>query len=537
MSSGARNRVRARPPRGNPDGLRRLTEQSDIEAYLEDAAHYPGGYSSELCLPENEAQVAVLLREGRAVLAVGAQSSLTGGATPRGDTVVSTERMASILEWKDEAVVVEPGLLLAGLEEELGSRGLYYPPAPTFDGASIGGMVSTNAAGAATFKYGTTRAWVNALSVVLANGEVLDLRRGEVLAAEDGRFEIESIDGRATTLRAPSYVMPEVPKCSAGYYSRPGMDLVDLFVGSEGTLGIISSVELGLVPRRPGHFAGLVGLASEQEAVALVAGLRELSLETWRLGVEDGVDVAAVEYLDGRCLELLREQRSDRRAGVEIPRDAAVAILFQAETRADMTTAEAHEQLAAMDDPGGGGRVLALCRFLRDHGVFESTIPALPGEASRRDALFALREAVPAVVNERVGRASREVDPSISKSASDVIVPFERFGESLRRYREILEGQGLDHAIWGHISDGNVHTNVIARSGEEVLKANQAQLEIGRVAIELGGCPMSEHGVGRNPVKKALLEELYGQAGLAEMREIKKALDPRGLLSRGVLFD
>ena len=108
--------------------------------------------------------------------------------------------------------------------------------------------------------------------------------------------------------------------------------------------------------------------------------------------------------------------------------------------------------------------------------------------------------------------------------------------ESLERYRRVLDEAGLDHAIWGHISDGNFHPNIIARSGEEMARAREAQLEMGRIAIELGGSPMSEHGTGRSPVKQELLLSLYGEDGVAEMRAVKAALDPSGKLAPGVMF-
>jgi D-lactate dehydrogenase (cytochrome) len=148
-----------------------------------------------------------------------------------------------------------------------------------------------------------------------------------------------------------------------------------------------------------------------------------------------------------------------------------------------------------------------------------------------------LREAVPVAVNRRLRERKHTVDASISKSGGDVIVPFERTGESLRRYREILISHGLDHAIWGHVSDGNFHPNALARSAAEMVLAKEAQLEIGRAAVALGGAPMSEHGVGRHPVKQALLRELYGEAGIDEMRAVKRALDPTGKLAPGVLFE
>ena len=183
------------------------------------------------------------------VLPVGAQSSLTGGATPRGEVVLSTRALTAIGTPSTTRIRVGAGVPLNLLQRTLAAVGLYYPPVPTYDGAFVGGTIATNAAGAATFKHGSTRRWVEALTLVLANGDVLDVVRGETMASNAGWFEIESTTGELRRVPVPSYRMPDVPKLSAGYYARPGMDLIDLFIGAEGTLGIVLEATLKVVPR------------------------------------------------------------------------------------------------------------------------------------------------------------------------------------------------------------------------------------------------------------------------------------------------
>ena len=123
-------------------------------------------------------------------------------------------------------------------------------PVPTYDGAVAGGVIATNAAGAATFEYGSTREWVRAITVVLADGSVLDLERGRTTAHSDGYFEL--VRGNHTTrIPVPSYHMPDVAKRAVGYFASPDMDLIDLFVGSEGTLGIVTEASFIVMPRRP----------------------------------------------------------------------------------------------------------------------------------------------------------------------------------------------------------------------------------------------------------------------------------------------
>ncbi len=528
---GSGNSIHARQPRGSSGDCRRVSDE--LEGYLDDAAHYPGGHARALCFPRSEAEIARLLRCEPSVLAIGSQSSLTGGATPRGETLISTTALNDVGPWLQNSVRVGAGVVLAELEPLLRERDLYYPPVPTYDGASVGGTVATNAAGAATFKYGSTRRWIRALTVVLACGEVLDITRGEVCCDSQGRFVIVLSDGSSIEFEVPSYTMPAVPKCSSGYYAEPGMDLIDLFIGSEGTLGVVTELELTLASPRPARLCGFVALADDRAACALAAELRSAAQQLWAGG--EGIDVAAIEYLDRRCLELLVADGADRRAGFSWSAEAGAALIFQVELPSAITDDQVAAELAAVGDHSSP--LARLAGLLGRHGVFEQTIPVLPDQERRRRELFALREAVPEALNRRVKQAQREVDACISKAAADVIVPFERFEQSLSRYRELLERRGLDHAIWGHISDGNVHPNVIAASAADMQQAGAAMLEIGRVAIALGGCPMSEHGVGRNPTKQALLKDLYGEVGIESMRRVKRALDPSGALAPGVIFD
>ena len=191
--------------------------------WLIDAAHFPGGHATGLVFPRTTADVVDVLASSASVLAVGAQSSLTGGATPMGEVILATTKMTGIVDVRPGRITVEPGVTIAAMQERLGEAGAWFPPAPTFTGACAGGIVATNAAGAATFKYGSTRDWVEALTVVLADGTMLELARGTRYAI-NGRFEVETTRGRVG-VPVPTYQMPQVAKRSAGYHAAPGMDL------------------------------------------------------------------------------------------------------------------------------------------------------------------------------------------------------------------------------------------------------------------------------------------------------------------------
>ncbi len=529
-------RIKARAPRGPDTSPLVQTDPDVVRAFLEDSAHYPGGHARGVASPRSEADVAALVQAHRRILPIGAQSSLTGGATPMGDVVIRTAGLAEILDVGRDLVRVQAGVPFTALQEALYRERLHYPPVPTHDAAFIGGAVATNAAGAATFKYGSTRAWVRGLTVVLASGDVLDLTRGEVFA-DEGRFEVEGTDGRIVKIPLPGYTMPAVPKRSAGYCAEPGMDLLDLFVGSEGTLGIVTEATLRVIDRAPVTCLAFVQFPDERHGLDSVAALRAASEATWRSGDPAGIDVAGIECLDRRCLALLREDGQDRKCGIELPISTEIALLVHLELPPAMTAAGAFEEIgAAISSDAPDTPLVRFCRLLADAGALDQATLAVPGDRRCAEQLLALREAVPAAVNDRVGLAQRTVDPAIEKVAADMIVPVACFADMLQIYRDGFERRALDYAIWGHVSDGNVHPNVIPRSADDVRAGKDAILEFGREVVRRGGCPLAEHGVGRNPVKQALLRQLYGDEGVDEMRAVKRALDPEWKLAPGVLF-
>jgi len=532
------HRITARPPlikTGNPD----ISTAPDLlETVSEDAAHYPNGHAIGVARPATESDVATLLLHSQSVLPIGAQSSLTGGATPMGDIVMDMQRFDRILSVNQDEVVVEPGVPLTILQAALERAGKYYPPVPTFDGAFAGGVVATNAAGAATFKYGTTRDWVRGLTVVLANGQVLELARGETIAHPDGYFEIVS-KGEIHHISIPRYTVPTLEKCSAGYFSEPGMDLIDLFIGSEGTLGVITQITFAVIEPTPNIALVWIPLPSEQAALELTWMLRQSSKNVWRDPRASALDVSAIEYLDSRCLEILRDDGATRRHEINLPHESQVALLVQVElpTDTEISNEGAYDEIAnALANDAPDTPLTRLCRLLSSTNLLESSEISLPSERRRQAQLFATREAIPEGVNRRVAEAKRLHTKNIEKTAADMIVPFERVAESLTIFRNAFERRQLDYAIWGHLSDGNVHPNVIPRSMKDVTHGKNAILECGPEIIKLGGSPLAEHGVGRNPIKQELLRQFVGDSGIAQMRAVKSALDPKKKLAPGVIF-
>ncbi len=484
------------------------TDPEVLRSFLSDAAHVPGGFTTGVVVPRSLDEVVHAVSAAATLLPIGAQSSLTGGATPRGELVLSTRGLSGVaIDPERRLARVGAGVSLSTLQAALARHGFWYPPAPTFDGAFVGGTVATNAAGAATFKYGTTRDWVAGLTVVLADGQPLTLHRGQIVANHDAfRWRMSDV---TVQVPVPGYTMPAVPKLSAGYFSRPDMDLVDLFVGSEGTLGVIVDVTLRVIPR-PTRCVALVVCVDDAQAVHLTAILRNAAVK----GI---LGVSAVEYMDSRSLAFLPDAAFARAGTVRPPAPEALILV----------------QLEVPDSLDATLESLADALF--EGHVSGDPVVAQPGDHAAAQRLFELREAVPAAVNAAVATA-KSSDPDIQKTAGDFIVPFDRLAESIELYRRTCEAYGLSYAIWGHVSDGNLHPNIIPRSMAEMERGRDALLEMAHQVIAMGGAPMAEHGVGRNPLKQQLLRELYGDDGIEGMRAVKAALDPAWKLAPGVVF-
>ena len=505
-----------------------------LSGFLEDAAHYPGGHASALVRPHNVEEVSAVLREPRRVLAVGAQSSLTGGATPAGDLVIATDLLNRV-EDRGDRIRVGAGVTLQALQDALATTGRWFPPVPTYLGAFAGGAVATCAAGAATFKYGTVREWVQGLTVVLAGGDILALTRGECFASTEGVFESATASG-TRTIQLPALTMPEVPKISAGYFVKPGMDLIDLFIGSEGTLGVIADVTFTTAPLPGGLCRAFVPVKTEHEGIALVDDLRRQALATWRGRDPNGLDISAIEHLDARSIDVVREDGIDRRLDIHLPEGTSIVLLIDLELSATCAARDLwHDIEMALERSASDSPLTRFCRVLDRYHALDDAEITLPGDRARAAAFAEMREAVPAGVNRRVALA-RQTDAAISKTAADMIVPYHRFGEMMHVCRRLFAERNLDLAVLGHISDGNVHPNVIPRTAEDVRKGREAIVALGDAVIAMGGCPLAEHGVGRNPVKQELLRRLYRQSGVDAMRAMKLSLDPHDTLASGVIF-
>jgi D-lactate dehydrogenase (cytochrome) len=462
---------------------------------LSDASFIRDGYAERVVLPESVAEVSEILasanRDRVPVTVSGAGTGTVGGRVAFGGIVLATDKLNRIKSIVHEEhggfALVEAGVVLSDLQRAVDQEGLLYPPDPTERGCFVGGNVATNASGARTFKYGPTRNYVRALKVVLASGEVLDLRRGDVRADSSGRIRLGSVE-----VQLPSYRLPNTRKNASGYFVAPEMDAVDLFIGSEGTLGVICEVEVRLLPKPEGLLSGVVFFADEADVLALVSDVRAHG------------DARALEFFDRESLNFLRQKYST------IPDEAAGAIFFEQETN------EATEEA-----------VLSAWQELLDqhHALADSWFATNEQDQAK---LREFRHQLPVLMNEWFARYRQR------KVSTDMAVPDEAFPGLFRLYKETLQSSGMRYTIFGHIGDNHVHVNILPRDDDEGARARELYVEFLKYAASVGGTLSAEHGVGK--LKRDYLHFFYNDQQLREMVALKKAFDPNGILGRDNIF-
>jgi glycolate oxidase subunit GlcD len=428
--------------------------------YGHDATAYRGlrGEPDAIVLPGSAAEVAAVLaycyEHGLAVVPRGGGTGLAGGAVPvEGGVVVASDRLRAVRSFAPErwTIEVEAGVPTADVQRLARENGLLFAPDPgAAEQSHIGGNVATNAGGPHAFKYGVTGRAVTGVEAAMAPGELA--RFGGALA-----------------------------KDVAGY------DIAHLLVGSEGTLGIVTSVSLRLLPA-PAASLPLVAFFAEAaagcEAVAAVVG--------------SGLQVAALEYLDGATLAAV--------AGAypgALPDDAGFLLAIEVDGDEEEARRLAAEVVAALGD--------------------EPLAVHAPQGRSEREALWRWRDGVSGAVAGQLG----------GKVSEDVAVPIDRLLEIVEGTLAIGERHGLRACSWGHAGDGNVHSSFLVdpRDEAQLERAEEAADELFGLAVALGGTISGEHGTGW--LKRGQLGRQWDPAALAAQRAVKRALDPKGLLNPG----
>jgi D-lactate dehydrogenase (cytochrome) len=389
------------------------------------------------------------------------------------------------------------GTLLRDVREALRGSGLFLPPDPTEWTATLGGMAATDASGSDGFRYGSTRDWVEALDLVLPDGSPVAVVRGEHTFGEDGRCRHPLIG--ELEIRPP---VRTLAKDAAGYRMRPRMDLVDLVLGSEGTLCLVAGVTMRLAPE-PAHVL---------EAV-LFPGSGELLWPAVRTSVEALTGLRAVEMMDGGCLELV----GSGPGGVPVPPGAACAVILRME---------------ALDADGLDACLSGLAGLAGRLGIPDSMtwVGVDEGDGSR---IRAFRHSLPETVNREIASLRTHI-PGIHKLASDTAVPPDGVEEHHAGIRSVMEREGLRSIVFGHAGQGHLHANVIPRSRDELSRAESCMDEIAAMAAAAGGTVTAEHGLGR--LKGRLLGLMHDDGVLACMSALRRSFDPDRILNRSVTW-
>ncbi len=440
-----------------------LTAPAELEIYARDATDGFSQVTDAVVFQSDKAHVAAVVRVCRSwrtpVVPRGGGTSLSGGAVPvPGAVVLGLGRLNRILEMDAQnlTILVEPGVITAQIDETAAKAGLFYPPDPgSIKTSTIGGNVASNAGGLRGIKYGVTRDYVLALEVVLPDGEI-------------------------------AWLGSKCRKDVAGYSLR------DLFIGSEGTLGVITKILLKLLPRPVARAAVLASFATMEDAAAAASAIIAARLLPCTL-----------EFLDQKTLRAVEAE-----ARIGLPVNAGAWLLMETDGHPAAVAAEAAQ----------------MAQIAREHGAGEIREAKNAGEAdllaeARRLAYPALARLRPTAILE------------------DVTVPRSELAAMVRFIEKTTRRHGVECAMFGHAGDGNFHPTYLTDESDEpaMQRVRLASREIAEEALRRGGTVSGEHGIGLS--KKAYLPRQRDAASYALLKQIKRAIDPENLLNPGKIFD
>jgi glycolate oxidase len=432
-------------------------------AYSYDATAMLACQPEAIVFVESAQQVSDVLKlanaEGFKVVPRGSGTNLSGGTIPTENCVVLvTVKMDQVLEIdpRNLTALVEPGVLTARVDEEAAKHGLFYPPDPgSIKVSTIGGNVAENSGGLRGLKYGVTRDYVLGLEVVLPTGELL---------------------------RCGTKCVKDV----AGY------SIKDLFIGSEGTLGVVTQILLKLLPRPAARKTMLATFQSMTDAAETVSAI-----------IAAKIIPCTLEFLDRTTIRCVEDY-----AKIGLPLDAEAILLMETDGHRVVVEEEAERMIE-----------LAKQHRARDVRVAEDAAEAEKLTSARRAAFSALARVAPTTILE------------------DATVPRSELATMIAFIQQTAEKYKLKIGTFGHFGDGNLHPTFLCdeRNKDEIERVHTAFREIFEKAIALGGTITGEHGVGL--AKKEFLEKFAGKTSLDVMRALKRTLDPNHVLNPGKIFD
>ncbi|MGA1196250.1 MAG: FAD-binding oxidoreductase [Candidatus Latescibacterota bacterium] len=440
-----------------------LTLPEDLNVYAYDGTATLHQMPACVVMAENTEQVVnvlkTALKHNIPVVTRGSGTGLSGGAVPtKGCIVLCLARMNRILEVDTHnlTLTTEPGVITQKIFEAATAEGLFYPPDPgSMKISTIGGNVANNSGGLRGLKYGVTRDYVMALEVVLPDGRIL----------KTGTKCVKDV---------------------------AGFTLKDLFIGSEGTLGVITQIPLKLIPP-PQAKKTMLALYNTMEDAA----------ETISAIIRNKIVPCTLEFLDSVTAKCVEDY-----ARVGLPTQVGAVLLMEV---------DGHP--AAVDEQAEQIITLAKEHHATDLRLATDNAEALQLATARRSALSALAQLAPTVFLE------------------DVTVPRSELAKMVASVQEIAKRHNVKVGTFGHMGDGNLHPTFLTdeRNKEEIHRVELALKEVAECAVKLGGTITGEHGVGL--AKKPFLPDALGPIAIDVMRQIKKSFDPTGILNPGKIFD
>ena len=476
--------------------------------YLRDESRL-SGHCDTIFFPEHtqalQQALADCVRAGIPVTVQGGRTGIAAAGIPAGGRLICVEKMSGC-QLQGTVLTVQCGTRLSEIQAAARQAGLVFPPNPTESGATIAGAVACAASGPNCLYYGDVPSHVLAMDALLPDGQRWTLKRGQYLFDDSG---CPLPDGRHLALSAP---LPKRGEPRWGFAPYQGMDLLDLFCGSEGTLAVLDCLRLQLTTAPAQTWCLLFFFSDWRQSL-------RFSQEVCRLHCQE-VRITTVEFLDQATLALIRELRASSSAlGAlpDLPEAPGATVLVELES----------------DDPAPPQDALLAClSAFASHGGVESDTWAAstPPEIAR---LHLLRHAAAEAVNTRLDLCRLEL-PELSKLCGAFQIPVSELIPAVQTYQDDIKRTGISGAIFGHASIGRLHVNLLPETVQQ-LQTGQSLLERwARYSAELGGRALSENGIGK--LHRAQLAQSAPAGQLSAMAEIKAFFDPRHLLGPDTLL-
>jgi D-lactate dehydrogenase (cytochrome) len=481
------------------------TEKDEILDFFTDSSNYKGNCDG-VYFPQSEKDIVEILKNcistNQKITIAGNGTGLNGGRVPDNGISISTSQLNKIIEINEveKYAIVETGVLLSDFQNEVESKGLFYPPDPTERNCYLGATVANNSSGAKTFKYGPTRDYVIGLRIVLPTGEILNLNRGE-LFARDNKLTLTTESNQTIQVDLPSYNMPST-KHAAGYFCKDGMDAIDLFIGSEGTLGLISEIKLKLISIPEGVLSSIIFFNKEDDALNFLFEARDLSNSK----SDSKIEALGLEYFDADSLQYMKTDYT------QIPENTQGAVWFEQEISAETEESILDEWMLLIE---------------KHNGDLETAWIAT--NDSDRENFKDFRHAISWKITEYISQKN------IRKVGTDTAVPNHKFYEYYKSAKQLVSEAGISSVCYGHFGDSHMHLNMLPEDSNQFDSAQNIYTKLMSKAVELGGTISAEHGIGK--LKRKHMAKMFSKEDIVAMAKIKKKIDPHLLLNFGNIID